>query len=139
MTRDEIVREARACLGTRFRHQGRMRAQGLDCVGLLVWVAQRFGLNVKDCADYDRRPAHGLLELHLENSRLKPIPLDEMDHGDIALFCFFGPPQHVAVMAKRDRDLNMIHAYLAARKVVEHRMDDVWRNRLIKAYRFPGV
>jgi cell wall-associated NlpC family hydrolase len=37
----DIVARARACLGARFRPQGRHRARGLDCVGLVAVALDR--------------------------------------------------------------------------------------------------
>lgn len=137
--RDNIVAEARACIGTRFHHQGRQKAVGLDCVGLLVVIAQCLELPVKDCLDYDRRPAFGLLEKQLVLSGLVPIDPVHLRHGDIALFGFDGPPQHVAVLAKALVGFSMVHAYMPARHVVEHRLDHVWQDRILGGFRFPGV
>jgi hypothetical protein len=33
----------------------------------------------------------------------------------------------------------MIHAYANVRKVVEHRLDDIWRSRIAGVYTYPGV
>ena len=139
MTPRDIISSARACIGTRFRHQGRLKDNGLDCVGLLVWVARSFENNVQDCLDYDRHPAHGLLEGHLKLSGLREIAVDEARPGDVALFRFDGPPQHVAILADAREPFSMIHAYMPARRVVEHRMDEIWQKRFVGAYRFPGV
>jgi hypothetical protein len=35
--------------------------------------------------------------------------------------------------------LSMIHAYAWSRKVVEHRLDDVWRRRIVALFELPGV
>ena len=39
MTSADIIAIARACLGTPFRHQGRIPGVALDCAGLVVAVA----------------------------------------------------------------------------------------------------
>ena len=36
MTADDIVNAARECVGTPFRHQGRVLGVGLDCAGLVL-------------------------------------------------------------------------------------------------------
>ncbi|MFZ5610169.1 MAG: NlpC/P60 family protein [Pseudomonadota bacterium] len=135
MTRDDLVAAARQCLGTPFRHQGRALGRGLDCVGLLIHVAHGVGLQTDDPCDYGRQPAHGLLERHLAAAGLAPIPPVAALPGDVLLFRIDGPAQHVALAS----DKGMIHAYALARRVVEHRLDPVWRARLVGAYRFPGV
>lgn len=42
-TRERVLAEARALLGVRFMHQGRMAEHGLDCLGLLLVVAMLSG------------------------------------------------------------------------------------------------
>lgn len=133
--RHEILEVARGCLGTPFRHQGRVPGRGLDCVGLLIVIARRLEMPVLDRLDYDRRPAHSQLEKQLILSGLSPVE-GHMGPGDVALFKIERAPQHVAVLGEKD---TMIHAYMQARRVVEHRLDALWQDRFVRAYRFPGV
>ncbi|MFD1952251.1 peptidoglycan endopeptidase [Sphingomonas arantia] len=37
---DDVIARARACVGVRFRAQGRVPAYGLDCVGLIAFAGQ---------------------------------------------------------------------------------------------------
>ena len=131
----EAIIAARACLGTRFRHQGRLAGIGLDCVGLIVHVARALGLGDYDYTDYGRLPHAGMLERHLALAGLNPIAASAARPADVLLFCFDAEPQHVALMSEH----GMIHAYLLARSVVEHRIDDIWAARCSAAYRFPGM
>lgn len=43
-----IIQEARTWLGTPFKHQGRLKGQGVDCLGLLVGVAAALRLRGRD-------------------------------------------------------------------------------------------
>ena len=52
----EIADTARNYLGVPFVHQGRS-PQGLDCVGLLVQVAEDLGFEAHDFAAYSLRPS----------------------------------------------------------------------------------
>jgi len=51
------------------------------------------------------------------------------------LMRFMGDPQHLAIYAGE----TIIHAFAAGRKVCEHRLDDVWRARIVRIYRFRGI
>lgn len=130
-TRADVIAEARAWAGTRWHHQGRSRA-GVDCVGLVIKVAHALGLSAFDIADYARQPdpamMRALLAEHME-------PIAKPEPGDVLLMRFEKEPQHVAIMTDR----GIIHAYAQARKVVEHRLDSLWRGRIVGAYRFKGL
>ena len=133
--RTAIVREARVCLGTPFRHQGRRVGRGLDCVGLVAHVGRRLGLVNYDHLAYGRVPPKGALEQHLAAAGLRKTPIDAAHLGDLYLIAFDRSPQHLAIKT----DLGIIHAYLAVRRVVEHRLDAAWRARVVAAYAFPGL
>lgn len=152
-TRAQIVQAARGWLGTRFVHQGRLKktAQhqgGCDCLGLLVGVAKELrAMTIRagrptylaecDCADYGRIPDGAQLKEAL-NDLLETIPLTALAPGDVILLAMDGNPQHLAMISDYPGGtLGMIHAFLPARKVVEHRLDDVWRKRIIASYRLP--
>lgn len=69
-----IAEEARALIGTRFRHQGRDPEVGLDCVGLVLAAHAAAGIEIEAPADYPRHPdareLSGLLNQEFE--RLLP-------------------------------------------------------------------
>lgn len=46
--RQTIIAEARSWIGTPFRHQGRRKGQGVDCLGLLAGVAAALALKGRD-------------------------------------------------------------------------------------------
>lgn len=130
-TRQQIIDEARCHLGIRWVHQARSLA-GVDCVGLVIRVAHALGLSAFDVTDYSRQPdprmMRALLAEHME-------PVTSPQLGDVLLMKFDVEPQHVAIVT----DIGIIHAYAQARRVVEHRMDDLWKNRIVGAYQFKGL
>jgi NlpC/P60 family putative phage cell wall peptidase len=140
-TRQDIVTEARAWLGTRWMHQQSLKGQACDCIGLVKGVAIGAGLVPADFATraevtqfsgYGRRPDGRLivaLDLFLDRVTAKPEP------GDVLLMRFDKTPQHVAIVS----DIGIIHAHATARRVVEHRLDEVWSQRIVAVYRFRGV
>jgi cell wall-associated NlpC family hydrolase len=132
VTRQDIVAAARGYLGVRWHHQGRSKA-GVDCLGLVVVVAHELGLSTADSTDYGRLPdgmrLRNELARHLEFVRGPGEP------GDVLLFRFERRPMHVGIVS----DIGLIHAFANLRKVVEHRLDDAWRARVVSAFRFPGV
>lgn len=137
MTGPEIAALARTWLGTPFRHQGR-GAAGLDCVGLVLVVAQRLGLFADlDPRDYGRIPDGQTLAAGCAR-HLAPAP--QPAAGDVLLLRFAAAPQHLAIAGDYPHGgLSIIHAWAVARRVVEHRLDALWSARIVSAWRFPGV
>jgi len=134
MTVDEIIGAARECLGTPFKHQGRIVGLALDCAGVIVHTCERLGITVEQPAAYGRLPHDAMLEFWADKqSFLCPVAIPKA--GDILLMRFTGDPQHVAVFTGE----NIIHAYEEIGRTVEHRLDARWKKRIVKAYRFRGL
>lgn len=137
--RQKIVTAARGWLGTRFHHQGRVRGVGCDCAGLVVGVARELGLSDFDMTGYARQP-DGFMLRHVCDENMTAIPVSDIAPGDVLLFRFEADPQHLAIVGDYAHGgLSIIHAYAPSRKVIETRLDDAWRARIVAAYRLPGV
>lgn len=133
LTREQIVAAARSYIGVRYRHQGRNRL-GVDCIGLVVLVGRSCGIEVRDVGGYARRGDGDVLVSQLESQCLR-LARGAQQAGDILLLDFGSGPQHIAIMT----DAGMVHAYAGARRVVEHRIDEMWAARIVAAYAFRGV
>jgi cell wall-associated NlpC family hydrolase len=129
-----IVNEARKYLGVPFHHQARSRKSGMDCIGLLVVVAQDLDIPIKDIANYRRKPDGVSLIKHLDE-QLDPV--DALDVGRIVVFWKVKPtyPQHVGIW-NGDK---LIHTHASAKKVVEEDaaefMAEGWTIHSIYKYR----
>ena len=136
MTVDDILDAARQCLGTPFRHQGRLIAFGLDCAGVAIPVARRIGVGHLDLTGYGRTPANRQLERSLDAQPcLERVALSARSPGDLLLMRFASEPQHLAICAGE----TIIHAYEAAGKCCEHRLSSLWEARIVRVYRFRGM
>ena len=136
MTSDDIISAARSCIGTPFRHQGRIKSTALDCAGLVVSVASDLGIEYIDVPDYGRDPYQGLLQSTLaDQPNLDAVPRDEMQSGDVLLMRFGRDPQHLAIYTGS----TIIHSYDNVGMACEHDMTDVWRRRIVAVYRFRGL
>jgi len=125
-----FIAAARLCLGTRFRHQGRSPAQGVDCVGLIVVAAQAVGLTVRDMNAYGRQPRPVDFKRYIQKNDL--IQVETPCPGAVGLFDFGAGPQHAGIFT----DAGLIHAYAPARKVIEHGYRDPWPSYLRGIYMF---
>ncbi len=137
LTSEAVIAAAREVLGTKFRHQGRLAGRGLDCAGLGVHVAHRLGIEYIDYVTYGRRPSGGLFEKALaeQPSLIEIADISDRRAGDLLLLKFKAEPQHLAIFT----GTTIIHSFLQARKVVEHRLDDQWVARIVRCYRFKAL
>lgn len=126
-----FVAAARSCVGTAFHHQGRRKAVGLDCIGVVVVALQELGFQVRDQLDYSQRPDGKSLVAALEAHGARLV--DQIQAGDVLLFRYDHQPQHVAVASSVQ---SLIHAFAPAGQVVETHIGPYWTHRLIGIYRF---
>ncbi len=144
LTREMIVAEARTMLGAPFRHQGNDPATGLDCRGLLVALARRFGHEpAPHPIHYKRRPKAAELLAYLRAEPLiEEIEVAELRASDIALLCHEGEQEatHVGLIADGPYEVMLIHAYgtLGKGSVIEEPYR-AWRERTRHAFQFTEV
>lgn len=126
----ERVRDA-----VRFRHQGRGE-RGVDCAGLTVVCMTQLGRETIDIPAYSREALGDKLKQQMILNFGEPVERASMQVGDIVLMKFKGEPSHIAVLADYlYGGLSVIHAYAASRKVIEHRLDEVWRSYISEVFR----
>lgn len=139
-----IVSAARALRGVRFHHQGRSVQTGVDCLGLLVLVAEKCALELdglplhaRDRKDYGHNPDVEMLRAALDLA-LTRVDVATMQAGDVGLFMVDKRPQHLAIITDHpvEGEFGIIHAYAPHRKVIEHRLDASWKAKLVALYRF---
>ena len=142
VSQQQIVALARGWIGTRFRHQGRLKQcaahrGGVDCLGLLIGVADEARLtfagqfaSALDDTQYGHFPDAGRLRAALSHY-LQSKTLDRLQPADVLLLRVDGRAQHLALASEYPGGgLAMIHAYAPARAVVEHRLDKDWLSRV---------
>ena len=135
---EALVAEARRWLGTPFRHQGRIRGEGVDCVGLVLEPARALGLTDYRPGAYSRLPDAGTLRRELAR-HLVTVAKPELREGDILLLAAPLSPSHLALVGELAGTLTMIHASGPIGRVVEHGIDAVWDGRIRGVYRFPDL
>ena len=145
-TRADILRAAREFTLTPFRHQGRAKGVGVDCIGLLVCAAREAGIELADRTDYSRQPIPaellaGFGAILDRKASLAVAP------ADVLVFWIIDPatlppeqlaetPQHVALAT----ETGMIHSWSGgAKRVVEHGISHGWASRLHSVWSFRGL
>ncbi len=132
-----MVAAARAWLGTPFMEQQSLRGVGADCVGFSVGVGRDIGQRIT-VEPWKQAPDHRRMEREC-NARLRKIPLNEMQPGDLVLIQTAKEPHHMGILTDYRDGLGIIHALKARGKIVEHRLDSRMRQNIVAAYRYPRV
>ena len=138
-TREDVVREARALIDVPFRHQGRTR-EGIDCVGVVIYIARKLGLSAFDVTGYRARPDGLAMKAHCDREMIR-VPLGLFLPGHALLFRNLEQqPQHLAIVGDYFAGgPSIIHAYEPYGRVLETRLDRGWRQFIAAAYALPGV
>lgn len=134
---DELVAAARTWLDVRWRHLGRDRARGVDCVGLVIRCAHQIGVTDFDTRNYGRRPVPTDF-LREMRGQLVQIQKRDMGHGDIGVFREPRHPCHVGIVDVDESGQRwIIHAYAPHRKVTRDPLTGERLDRLLMAFRLP--
>lgn len=89
-----------------------------------------------DEVDYGHFPDEGRLAAAMGRV-LALAPKEMLQLGDVLLLRVDGRAQHLGIVADyAGGDFSLIHAYAPARAVVEHRLDEVWRAKIVKVFRW---
>ncbi len=151
ITRENIVAEACAWIGTPYRHQASLKGIGCDCLGLVrgVWRAL-IGEEPERAPPYAPDWAEALRGEPLAEAAARHLVAIAPSHpsracgrglrwgpGDVLLFRWRAnlPAKHAAIVTALDK---MVHAHDGA-AVVEVAIAPWWRRRLAYAFRFPGT
>ena len=132
MDRQTLIDAARELVGTPFLHEGRSPA-GVDCYGLLIVLAQRFGLDIPIERGYGLRPSARHMREQLR-ANATPIAPGELLPGDLLHMKWGDQPQHLAIVSSV-APLRIIHADGIVGRVVEHGLTKPWRERVRGCYR----
>lgn len=132
--------EALQWVGTPYRHQGRRKALGCDCLGLVrgVWRAL-YNRDIEEPGAYaaDWAEAGGSERLLLAARRhFREKTAMEICPGDLLLFRWRPhlPVKHLGILVDGE---SFVHAYEGARAVVRSALVPQWRRRIAAAFAFP--
>jgi len=104
--RERIILTARSCVGSPFRHQGRNLEKGLDCVGLILYVARQLGISLPAHQGYGRHVCAGTIANSVVAHFFDPTVVSDVLPGDIFLLDVGHGQEHVAIFTGR----GLIHA-----------------------------
>lgn len=125
-----IVAAARACVGTRFRAQGRTPGLALDCVGVALAAARAAGAAPTTVPAYQLGGCNEIgIELYLVGAGCHAV--DIAASGDLLVIAPAAGRRHLAVVTPA----GVVHAHAGLGRVVEGPVDAGWT--VTGRYRFP--
>ena len=126
-----IVAAVRACVGTRFRAQGRVPGLGLDCVGVVLVAAAAAGVEAVDLPAYRLGGDYPDVAEILATSGCMRI--DPALPGDVLVFAPIGYQRHFGIVTPE----GLVHAHAGLDRVVEGPIDTEWT--IVGRWRLPGA
>lgn len=139
---EQIVGEARAWVGTPYRHQASCKGAGADCLGLLrgVWRAV-YGVEPERVPAYSADWSEPQGEERLwaaARRRLISKGLEDASVGDVVLFRMReqGVAKHLGIVSALGSTPKFIHAY-SGHGVVESPFSEPWARRVVARFEFP--
>jgi cell wall-associated NlpC family hydrolase len=110
---------------------------GIDCVGLVMKVAEEMGHDISmDRTDYIRRST-GVDFLEEFKQYMVPKNKLEMMPGDVLLFRDNAYPYHVAIVGDSVSGPTLIHSHADRRKVIEEYYTEEWKRKAVYCFEFP--
>lgn len=123
-------------------HQGRS-AQGIDCAGLLIKVAENFGLPHEDMRGYRRDPGREFLrQIRIYTDPVRP---KEPLHGAIGIFHDTTMPCHTGIFAVDSKTgvVTVVHSEAFPKRRVHEQLysegNQSLESRLVDIRKFRGV
>jgi hypothetical protein len=134
---------AREWVGTPHAHQHGLKGVRSDCVGLIRGVGGELGVmnNSREAwapyLNYSRTPNPRKMG---EAMKLFLDPIDNIELGCVVWMQWReGLPQHLGIIGLHEERWTLIHSNELTRGVVEHTLDDEWREKIASCWRYPGV
>lgn len=143
ISRDAVAQEVKEWIGTPWQHQAFHKGLGCDCIGLVRGVGENSQALVCDPSSpqakrysgYGRQPRPSIMRRALLEYFI-PIQTTEATIGDILWFRVGKDPMHLGIISEPGI---VVHADAILGRVIEHRIDQSWRQRVVGAYRFPKI
>jgi len=131
-----LLDEARACIGTPWHHQGRVKGVGMDCIGLFVHCAKVAGCDFVDQITYKKLADEQRLLDALNSNGAIRIEVADIQPADLVFFRLFGRMQHAGIISDI-HPKRFIHIYnVGPALCAEADLESDWESRIHSFWRY---
>lgn len=141
--RAEVVAEAMTWLGTPWRHQGRLKGVGVDCLGLIIGIGRACAMVPPsfDITGYGTG-ADGTMLPQCEQYMVRKRLVDRQ-LGDVLVLHWGAEPHHMGIIVGHPQaEFGFLHALGSPQtkgRVLLHHLDAGTLRRTVACYGLPGV
>lgn len=138
ITKENVVEIAKTYIGTPFHHLGRIKEVGIDCIGVILGVAEELKISLiipPEAKKYGRKSKHRPL---LECMEEQFIWVKKREVGSIVVSWFNSKtkePSHLGIVT----NVGLIHTNGNLGVVIEEHWSPLWTLRIVEYYKYPGV
>lgn len=137
--REDLVKTMNSIVGKPFKDGGRNIDYGFDCVGAIVYVAEKNGIQVKDLKGYSQTPSNGFFLEAIENN-LEKVKKENVKAGDLVIFSILSEFHHIGMITKTEPQMWIAHAVSGTtNKIVDHEFGQYWQSKKHRFYKFKGI
>jgi len=138
VTRSNIVEVAKTYIGTPFHHLGRVKNIGIDCVGIILGVAEELNIVLIVHPEFKRYGKASKQRPLLEYMNEQFIKLERREVGSIAVSWYdiqTKNPSHLGIVTP----IGMIHTNGHLKITIEEQWSPKWTTRTVGYYKYLGV
>jgi len=138
ITRKEIVAVAKTYVGTPFHHLGRVKKIGIDCVGIILGVAEELNIPLVILPEFKRYGRRSRQESLLYYMDEQFIWVENREVGSIAVSWYdriTKEPSHLGIVT----EIGMVHTNGHLKIAIEEHWSPKWAMQIVGFYKYPGV
>lgn len=138
MTGQEIADKAKTYVGTPFHHLGRVKRTGIDCIGIILGVAEELNIPLvihPEFKRYGRRSRQRPLLNYMDEQFIRT---ENRDIGSIAVSWYdrvTKEPSHLGIVT----GIGMVHTNGHLKIAIEEHWSPKWAMKIVGFYKYPGV
>ncbi len=138
MTGKEVSDVAKTYVGTPFNHLGRVKSVGIDCIGIILGVAEDLSIPLTIHPEFKRYGRRSRQRPLLDYMDEQFIKIEKREVGSIAVSWFnrkTKEPSHLGIVTS----IGMVHTNGHLGIAIEEHWSPMWAMKIVGFYKYPGV
>ncbi len=138
MTGKEVVIVAKTYIGTPFHHLGRVKHVGIDCIGIILGVAEELEIPLIIHPEFKRYGRRAKQRPLLDYMNEQFVKTEKREIGSIVVSWFdrkTKEPSHMGIVT----GIGQVHTNGHLGIAIEEHWSPKWVTRIVGYYKYPGV